>query len=478
MPIQYSNPFTAAATGLREALLRQEEQRRREEADQLARDREERLKAHDAANLERLKAEAASIDEQRKSQIDQRNTQVAETVAKTLVPGVIDASTADALRRGHLGGLVQGDTTLPAQSLALPAAGLDATPEQEAAAPVIAGQEHEAQAQGAQSYLGSAAQQEEAGHRKVFQGILDDPNASPEAKLAATFALGGRAVPSELLKGDETQTVFRASADRRKIERFENGQWVPHTGAIPENAHWLQEPTSSGANVNVNLGSDAVDLAAWQYLQTGTMPPLGMGAGGMRSAILERAAQLAKQGNINPQANAASYKADQQALNQVNRTISAVTAFENTAQRNIKIMQDAMKKVTDTGIPVLNRPLRDLQNMTGNKDVAAFNAAVRVVIPEIARILAQPNLTGQLTDTARHEIESVIRLDSTVEQMNAVMDLLIRDMAGRKTDLAIQKKAIEDAIRSRGPSGTPAVVAEETPEARGARLLGELTSPR
>lgn len=476
MAINVSVPRVARGAGahisaaLKQFMVEQEARRRQEMLDELTFDREARLKDQHAQQMELGRSQLESIDEQRRSQAEQRNTEIAKTVAGTLVPGVIDATAAEALRRGHMGALVQQDTpTLPSQSLAVPAAGLDAAPEEQAAAPVIASQEHEAQP-GEQRFIGNAQQQQDAQQMAVFQRLVDDPNTPEDVRLAAQFALGGKTVPTELVRPERTQTVFRTSADRRTVERMdESGQWVPHAGPVPQDAHWLQEPQPSGS-VSVNLGADAVDLAAWQYLQSGTMPPLGMGAGNMRAMILERAAQLAQEGNINPQANAALYRADSASLTQITRSLNAITAFENTAQRNIGIMQDAMQKITDTGIPILNRRVRELQNMTGNPDIAAFNAGVRVVIPEIARILTQPNLTGQLTDSARHEMEAVVRGDATVEQMNAVVNLLVQDMVGRKTDLEAQKKAIEDAIRARGPQrgAAPGIVAPDSSAAPGA----------
>lgn len=477
MPIQYSNPFTAAAAGLRESLLRREEQQRREEADQLARDRETRLKAHDEANLSRLKVEAASADENRKSLADERHTRIAQTIASTMAPGVIDASSADALRRGHMGAAVTGDTTLPAQTIALPAAGLDQAPEQEAAAPMIDAQDMEALSTGEQTFLGDAEQQEAATQMAVFQRLIDDPKTPKDVKLAAQFAMGGKSVPTELIKPEEREVTVRSDAQRRVVERLneQTGAWEPFRGLAPgEKAKWLQEPTPS-ASINLStFDPSSIQVYADLIKQGVINPTVNRGNAPLMDAALSLIAKEGAGGDIG---NArAGYQADQAALTQINKSLSSITAFENTAQRNIKLMQDAMKKITDTGIPILNRPLRTVQGMTGSPDVARFNAAVRVVIPEIARILTQPNLTGQLTDTARHEMEAVVRGDATVEQMNAVVDLLVQDMEGRKVDLTAQKKAIEGAIRDRGPSGTPAVVAPaaETPEARGARLLNEL----
>lgn len=246
MPIEYSNPFTAFSHGLRETLLRQEEQRRRDEADQLARDREARLKDHDAAQLEIAKLNAKSLDATRRATEETRATGRAKTISDTLTPGVVvDDPTYEDLQAGGLGGLV--DTS--GESVVGTLQDVDASGNPVGPADI--------QNIGPRTYKGTQAQQKTEQEKAVFQSILDDPNATPEAKLAATFALGGRATPAELLKGNNTQALFRTSANRRTIERFEGGQWVPHTGEIPKDAHWLQEPqppitvrTDSGLTVN------------------------------------------------------------------------------------------------------------------------------------------------------------------------------------------------------------------------------------
>ena len=46
------------------------------------------------------------------------------------------------------------------------------------------------------------------------------------------------------------QTLFRVSSNRRGIERFESGAWVPHDGAIPKEAHWITEPAASSGEAN------------------------------------------------------------------------------------------------------------------------------------------------------------------------------------------------------------------------------------
>lgn len=461
MAIEYANPFAAFTQGLRATLLQQETKRRQEEQDQLARDRESRIKASDtqSAELRRLQIEG---------QRDLLAQQEFDRKIANLMPG--DAVSPEMLAEAEKIGRGADFDRKPAAVTQGAMLGED-----EQGVP----QYEVNKTPGVVAFKGTPKQRQDANvlstHTAMVKRIMDDPTASAGLKQWAQFAKPGDAPPYQLLEGSQNQTLFRTSADRRSVQRFENGQWVQHTGEIPKDAHWLQEPTPPASVTIGNQASDEGIIAmAEHYMQTGQLLSRNPA---IASRVMETARQMSRAQGVNPVVQGAQLKADQGTLTQVSKTLSAVTAFENTAQRNIKLMQDAMKKITDTGVPFLNQPIRKVQGMVGSADIARFNASARVVIPEIARILAQPNLTGALTDTARHEMEQVVRGDATVEQMNAVIELLLQDMAGRKKDLTAQKKAIEDAIKGRGPRGVPGVVAPGAPTAPAAPAAGGANDP-
>ena len=72
---------------------------------------------------------------------------------------------------------------------------------------------------------------------------------------------------------------------------------------------------------------------------------------------------------------------------------------------------------------------------------------------EIARIVQNPNLTGQLSDSARHEIEVFNPQNATLKQTIAVMELLKQDMANRKNSLDTQLKDTRSRIGSGAETG-------------------------
>jgi hypothetical protein len=201
---------------------------------------------------------------------------------------------------------------------------------------------------------------------------------------------------------------------------------------------------------------EGLQVAASQYIQTGQMPPLGMGkaAADARMRILNEAGKIAASGGGDPMLNAALYKADSQTLTQQQKTLSAITAFENTAKKNLEVMEREAAKIIDFGGPWINKPLREAAAGLGSERMAAFNTARAAVVPEIARILTNPNLTGVLSDSARQEIDELLRGDASVKQMRESIRILRTDMDTRRKSISDEIKAITGRIGSRRPGAS------------------------
>jgi hypothetical protein len=140
-------------------------------------------------------------------------------------------------------------------------------------------------------------------------------------------------------------------------------------------------------------------------------------------------------------------------------------AFEKTAIRNGDVLLGLADKVDATGVPVLEKWIRAGRQATGDPDVAKFNAQLQVYRTEAAKILTNPNLTGQLTDSARKEVEAFMGPGASAQQIRGVVTLLKNDFNNRKETLEDQIKAIRSRMKGRmvgaesegvTPSSTPA----------------------
>ena len=177
------------------------------------------------------------------------------------------------------------------------------------------------------------------------------------------------------------------------------------------------------------LTPEALDMAAELYRSTGQMPQLGMRNPQAMRQILIRAAEL---GPINIASEQAAYAANKGSLIGLVKNRDAVSAFENTAGKNLDLLLQEGRKVIDSGSPWINTPLREIDaKALGNTDLPAFNAARQVAINEIAKVTSNPGLAGQLTDSARREVENFIPASATLAQTMNVAQVLRQDMQNR-----------------------------------------------
>jgi hypothetical protein len=140
----------------------------------------------------------------------------------------------------------------------------------------------------------------------------------------------------------------------------------------------------------------------------------------------------AAKGPIDLASEASAYKANQSSLTGLVKNRDAVTAFESTAGKNLDLLLGQAGKIVDSGSPWINQPLRSVdQKGLGSEDLAAYNAARQVAINEVAKVTSNPALSGNLTDSARHEVEAFIPADATLAQTYRVAKILKQDMANR-----------------------------------------------
>lgn len=209
-----------------------------------------------------------------------------------------------------------------------------------------------------------------------------------------------------------------------------------------------------GQDGAVELTPQGLDAAAVAFAKSGNLPPMGMGKAGVavRSKIINRAAELVP--NLDTVANKADLKANSDSLTQATKLKDALTSFENTALKNMTILESNAKKIVDSGSPFLNTPLRSIdEKVLGNTDLPVYRAARQIVVNEVAKLTNNPNLSGQLSDSARHEIESLMPPDMTLKQLLGLLPTLKQDMKNRTSSIDEQIAAIRGRI---GGGGIPA----------------------
>lgn len=293
-------------------------------------------------------------------------------------------------------------------------------------------------------YIGAALQ----GHKQQVEdaakqaGILKDTAQANAANAEAQKT--GKIVTGMSPNGitADQQATLKQGAQKIAIEGAAQQETVRHN------------KTQEGM-----LTPEALTQAAQMFAQTGQMPAMGRDAA-TRKAIMNEAAKLSP--NLDLAGNAAAYKANAASLKGLQENLDSVSAFENTANKNLDLFLQQAKKVVDTGSPFLNTPLRMVdQKLLGDKDMAAFSTARQVAVNEIAKVTSNPGLKGQLSDSARHEVDAFNPENATLAQTYKVAEILKQDMANRHQSYDEQIKAIKQRISPNAASTSAASGSKE-----------------
>jgi hypothetical protein len=288
----------------------------------------------------------------------------------------------------------------------------------------------------------------------------------------ATGAAVGAAIPKQETPSEAAARGAQVAANQARVKEIEarlNGT-VPITAAekaklalerdrlTAEAKHW--DAQDAAVEAAPDLTQKGKELLALNFAKSGgALPTLGQGKAGtkLRAEVINMAADVYD--GLDLASQKAAYSASKDSLVAIQKQADAVDAFENTAKKNIDLFLEKAKKVGDTGIPFLNAPLRWADNkILGGKEVPEYEAARRSAIAEIAKVVNTPGLSGQLSDSARHEIESFSEKTATLGQAIGVMETLNREMDNRHESYQQQIEAIKKRIANPpvGASGAPA----------------------
>jgi len=280
-------------------------------------------------------------------------------------------------------------------------------------------------------------------------GARDQRNAMSKAeykaaqKAAFEEQKAARAAYRDLAKAKSMQKPEQSLADKVAEKKALTAAGIESTD---ETYKRLNRPRWKPTEDVMPLSPEAVDFMARVWAGGGSLPPRGLLTNPQGVRVVEQAASLP---GADPTAARADVVSNQAALTQITKNLNAVEAFGKTAEKNAAIMLNRMKLVPDTGIPYLNTPIRELARRGGGSaEVSAYKAALTTVIPEFSRILNNPNLTGQLTDTARKEMEHVIDGSATLNQMMKTLEVLKQDKENRIKDLRSQQDELRKGLKN------------------------------
>jgi hypothetical protein len=290
------------------------------------------------------------------------------------------------------------------------------------------------------------------GQTALMQEAKD--NASTQAEQATTAS-----------KNQETQWYAQhgGGAPGVSAEAQQQADWMAkNPGKGPSDYKlWTLQHTPSAMVMGNQLGGpqndQGLDFAADNYRKTGQMPPALSRSPGTTIAIINRAAQMDQQsGGMGIAGNKDVLKSYSDALNKLQTNYTQVQAFEQTAEKNMDLLQQTAQKIPDLGAKFANIPVRMVSsNMIGTENMASFKTALATAQTEAAKVLNSANATGVLSDSSRHELQDIIDGNAPLPALVASLNTLKQDMANRTTSYQGQIADLQGRIKNVGTS-TPA----------------------
>lgn len=212
------------------------------------------------------------------------------------------------------------------------------------------------------------------------------------------------------------------------------------------------------ANQQPTTGQDddqALDYAAQIYREKGTLPTLGMGKAGaaFRMKVIQRAAQQAAASGGSAATDIgtqSAIKGDTSSLTNISRIADSAEAYENTALQNMKIVREKMPAGAVNVGPWLGKWIQSGRVGAGGVDVPPYATALITVANEYAKVMSGSTGAQGSTVDSRKEAAEMLNSAQTPEQVNAVLDVMARDMANKKSSYSSQRQAIQDRIKNAG----------------------------
>lgn len=246
------------------------------------------------------------------------------------------------------------------------------------------------------------------------------------------------------------------------VEAVQQADWLKkNPGKGPSDfLLWKQKNSPQAIVMNNQLGGDknsaALDFAADNYRKTGQLPAGFSRSPGTTSAIIARAAELDKQaGGMGIATNKSELEANRKSLDSLQKNFDQVSAFENTAKKNLDLVLSKASAVPDLGARFANTPIRMInEKMLGTKEMAEFRAALATAQAETAKVLNSSNASGVLSDTARKELEDIMSGNLSYSALKGQVETFKQDMNNRHESYRMQINDIKGRIGASGSNNS------------------------
>ena len=234
---------------------------------------------------------------------------------------------------------------------------------------------------------------------------------------------------AELVK-DPNNVKLKQRIKEYKDDIRKDTQWKPSTVVV-------QAPT---------LTKDALDMAADQFLVTGTIPSVNRAD---RSAIINRAAAMAKEKGMSADVvDRMANKANQSALTQLTKQETMVGAFEKNFVKNVGIVERISQKKDNTGVPLLQKWINVGKKATsGDPELASLAVAIKAVQNEYGKIVSGSMGNTAVAVSEIKRMEELLNAAQTPQDVMAVLNTMREETQNRMAGFKEQKSELTNEIR-------------------------------
>jgi hypothetical protein len=214
-------------------------------------------------------------------------------------------------------------------------------------------------------------------------------------------------------------------------------------------------PADTSAHTAGNLNEDALTNAAWRQILLGDSGIRGYNkeAVAQRALIANNVAKIAKDAGVSPQeltTTSGRNKALQSSLTNLQKQSDVMQKSEQGFQNNLDQALQLSEKLTRSGSPVINKWLLGGRAAIGDPDVAAFDAAINAASVDYARIMSGQTGAGGTPISTAEEAKQLLRKELSNQSLQAVADVLHRDIMGQQQAVDQQRQTIMSAMQAFG----------------------------
>lgn len=179
-----------------------------------------------------------------------------------------------------------------------------------------------------------------------------------------------------------------------------------------------------------DIDDGTANFLAQEFLLTKQMPALGMGSSKIRTKILVKAAQIARDAGISGYDAAtisAGFLSDKASLTIITKQHDVAKANENALLANMKVAQGLEPEAQKSAIPYLNKWLQTGSTAVGGAGVPAYATAIVTVADKYAKILSGSIGSAPASDASRAQAFNIISQSLNQGQIDKVFDVIRKD---------------------------------------------------